>query len=91
MITYRYTSQLIHIPQSTLELDLRLQEYIELARARKTTEAIIYSKKHLSSWQDTHSTQLIQASALLAYPPATTCAPYKVLSCIIRHVVLLEF
>lgn len=64
--------------QSTLEFDLRMQEYIELSRARKTMEAIAYSKKFLISWQDTHLAQIRQLSALLAFEPNTTCGPYKV-------------
>ena len=72
----------LSIAQSTLEFDLRLQEYIELARARRTQEAIAYSKKHLASWQETHIAQIQQASALLAFPPTTNCGPYKVpISC----------
>ncbi|KAI0318509.1 CTLH/CRA C-terminal to lish motif domain-containing protein [Amylostereum chailletii] len=63
--------------KSTLEFDLRLQEYIELARARKTLEAIAYSKKYLIPWQETHLAQIKQASALLAYPAHTPCSPYK--------------
>ncbi|PPQ80552.1 hypothetical protein CVT25_001586 [Psilocybe cyanescens] len=63
--------------QSTLEFDLRMQEYIELSRARKTLEAISYSKKYLISWHDTHLSQIRQLSALLAFPPNTACGPYK--------------
>jgi len=63
--------------KNTLEFDLRLQEYIELARARKNMEAIAYAKKHLLPWQDTHMTQIHQASALLCFPPTTQCGPYK--------------
>ena len=63
--------------KNTLEFDLRLQEFIELARARKTLEAIAYSKKYLLSWQDTHLKQIRQASALLAYPSTTAFGPYK--------------
>ncbi len=66
--------------QNTLEFDLRLQEYIELARARKSVEAIAYSRKHLLQWKDTHQHQIVQATALLCYPPTTSCAPYKVSS-----------
>ncbi|KAH9973794.1 CTLH/CRA C-terminal to lish motif domain-containing protein [Lactifluus volemus] len=62
---------------STLEFDLRLQEYIELTRDRRTTDAIAYAKKHLIPWQETHLMQIQQASALLAFPPTTTCNPYK--------------
>jgi len=64
--------------QSTLEFDLRLQEFIELARAQKRAEAILYSQKHFPAWQETHLPQIQQASALLAFSPTTRCAPYKV-------------
>ncbi|KAF9225826.1 hypothetical protein BS17DRAFT_777750 [Gyrodon lividus] len=63
--------------KSTLEFELRLQEYIELARLRKTQEAIAYSKKHLVPWQETHLQQIMQASALLAVQPSTTCGQYR--------------
>ncbi|KIM86730.1 hypothetical protein PILCRDRAFT_815981 [Piloderma croceum F 1598] len=63
--------------KSTLEFELRLQEYIELARARKKHEAIAYFKKHLVPWQDSHLAEIRQASALLAVPPSTQCGPYK--------------
>ncbi|KAF8521027.1 CTLH/CRA C-terminal to lish motif domain-containing protein [Gautieria morchelliformis] len=63
--------------KSTLEFDLRLQEYIELTRARKYEEAIPYSKKYLTPWYETHGVQITQAFNLLAFPPTTTCAPYK--------------
>jgi len=63
--------------QSTLEFDLRMQEYIELSRSRKT-EATAYSKKYLVPWQDTHLTQILQLSALTAFPPNTAFGPYKV-------------
>ncbi|KAH9933054.1 CTLH/CRA C-terminal to lish motif domain-containing protein [Fomitopsis serialis] len=63
--------------KNTLEFDLRLQEYIELARVGKNLEAIAYSKKHLLPWQESHLPQIRQASALLCFPPSTTCSPYK--------------
>ncbi|KAF9494995.1 hypothetical protein BDN71DRAFT_1448120 [Pleurotus eryngii] len=63
--------------KSTLEFELRLQEYIELARARRSMEAIAYSKKYLVSWHETHLDQIHKAIALLAFPPTTTCGPYK--------------
>ncbi|CDO77084.1 hypothetical protein BN946_scf184473.g28 [Trametes cinnabarina] len=63
--------------KNTLEFDLRLQEYIELARAGKTVEAMAYSKKHLLPWQETHFYQIVQAAALLCYRPSTSCGPYK--------------
>jgi len=63
--------------KSTLEFELRLQEFIELSRACKRQEAIAYAKKHLISWQETHLPQIRVASALLAFPSDTTCGPYK--------------
>jgi hypothetical protein len=66
------------LQQSTLEFDLRLQEYIELARDRRTTDAIAYARKHLIPWQETHLMQIQQASALLAFSRNTTCNPYRV-------------
>ncbi|TFL04711.1 CTLH/CRA C-terminal to lish motif domain-containing protein [Pterulicium gracile] len=76
--------------KSTLEFDLRLQEYVELARARKTHEAMAYSKKYLASWHDTHPQQIKQASALLAFPPTTACGPYKRLYDPGKRVALIE-
>ncbi|KAI9284377.1 CTLH/CRA C-terminal to lish motif domain-containing protein [Umbelopsis sp. AD052] len=63
--------------KSTLEFNLRLQEYIELVRLGKKTEAIQYVQKYLSSWSESHLRQLEQAMALLAFPKDTLCEPYK--------------
>lgn len=63
--------------ESTLEFDLRLQEYIELSRASKREEAIEYSRKHLVAWQETHLDQIQQAAALLAFRPDTSFGRYK--------------
>ncbi|KAJ7732190.1 CTLH/CRA C-terminal to lish motif domain-containing protein [Mycena metata] len=63
----------------TLEFDLRLQEYIELARASKRQEAIDYFRRHLTSWQETvaHRDHLKQAGVMLAFRPDTTFGRYK--------------
>jgi len=70
----------LNFPQSTLEFELRLQEYIELAREQKKQEAMAYMKKHLISWQETHLQQIKQAATLLAIKPSTMCGPYRVRS-----------
>ena len=72
--------------QSPLEFELRLQEYIELARARKSMEAIAYAKRHLVPWQETHLSDILHANTLIAFDPSTTCAPYKVCCCVPLHV-----
>ncbi|EJC98292.1 uncharacterized protein FOMMEDRAFT_129613 [Fomitiporia mediterranea MF3/22] len=63
--------------KNTLEFELRLQEFIELARADKSIEAIAYSKKHLVPWQDTHLKQIRQAATLLAFPERLAFGAYK--------------
>ncbi|KAI8588630.1 CTLH/CRA C-terminal to lish motif domain-containing protein [Geranomyces variabilis] len=62
---------------STLEFNLRLQEYIELARCGKKEEAIKYCRKYMIDWQDTHMKLIQQAMAMLAFGPDTQCEPYK--------------
>lgn len=69
--------QLIFL-QSTLEFDLRMQEYIELCRTGQRMQAIAYSNKYLVPWQETHMAQIQQLSGLLAFPSDTTCGPYRV-------------
>ena len=64
--------------KSTLEFNLRIQEYVELVRSLKISEAISYGKKHFPSWMETHSKEIQQATALLAFSPTTRCAVYRV-------------
>ncbi|KAJ3076235.1 GID complex subunit containing RING finger motif [Podochytrium sp. JEL0797] len=63
--------------KSNLEFNLRLQEYIELVRAYKLTEAIAYLKKHLTPFADQHLKEVQLAAALLAFDPETLCVRYK--------------
>ncbi|RKP40200.1 CTLH/CRA C-terminal to lish motif domain-containing protein [Dimargaris cristalligena] len=63
--------------KSSLEFDLHLQEFIELARSQQTRIAIQYAKKHLLPWSETHQRQIEQAMGLLAFSALTTCEPYK--------------
>jgi hypothetical protein len=64
--------------QCTLEFELRLQEYIELARATKYFEALAYWRKHLQPWQETHLARIQQATGLIAFRTDTTCKSYRV-------------
>ena len=66
------------IHQSDLEFSLRMQEYIELIRARKLAEAIQYLRKWLTPSADNHMKEIQAASALLAFNPSTSCHRYKV-------------
>lgn len=62
--------------KSALDFQLRLQEYIELVRKEKLTEAIAYSKKNLVPWADTHMKEIQQSMGLLAFKPNTKCKIY---------------
>eukprot|EP00908_Phaeocystis_cordata_P018132 Transcript_29527.p1 GENE.Transcript_29527~~Transcript_29527.p1 ORF type:complete len:391 (+),score=143.28 Transcript_29527:61-1233(+) len=62
---------------STLELQLRLQQFVELVRAGRQVEALEYARKHLSSRQEIEP-QLRQAMGALALGPATAAGtPYS--------------
>lgn len=63
--------------KSSLEFDLRLQEYIELVRANQFVDAINYAKKYLMIWIDVQATSIQHAMALLAFPSDTFCSPYQ--------------
>lgn len=63
---------------SRLEFRLRLQEFVELARARRKLDAITYMRKHISAACDKERQADIQRfMALLAYDSSTACEPYK--------------
>ncbi|CAG7849834.1 Protein FYV10 [Serendipita indica DSM 11827] len=61
----------------TLEFELRLQEFIELARNEKSMEAFVYWRKHLQPWQETHLARIQQAAGLLAMSPSRKCKSYQ--------------
>ncbi|KAI9006120.1 CTLH/CRA C-terminal to lish motif domain-containing protein [Gaertneriomyces semiglobifer] len=63
--------------QSTLEFQIRLQEYIELVRNQKREEAIKYARKYLVNWRESHLKEIQQAMALLAFGPGTSCEYYR--------------
>jgi len=74
---------------SSLELNLRVQEFIELCRAREVNAAVLYARKHfnglLASKPDADADPraleeyalVKRCVTLLAYPPETSCEPYR--------------
>ena len=67
---------------TSLEFELRLQQYIELARSgdiSKRIEAIKHAQKYLAPHPSTGPSAMFQASALLAHSSSTTEEPYKTL------------
>ncbi|KAJ1735658.1 GID complex subunit containing RING finger motif [Coemansia biformis] len=67
----------LHRVQSPLEFELRLQEFIEMARGGNTLGAIAYAKRHLTPWSDTQLPRIERAMMLLAFSATTQCPPYK--------------
>jgi macrophage erythroblast attacher len=65
--------------QSKLEFFLRLQEFVELVKAKNFMHAIAYARKYLSPWGATHMKELQRVTATLVFRSSTNCAPYKVL------------
>ena len=58
--------------KSTLEFNLRLQEFIELVRSGQKMEAVKHARKHLSSASDPENLATVQrAMALLAFCPSS--------------------
>lgn len=66
------------VVQSKFEFKLRLQEFIELVRAERMMDAIMYARKYLSVWSSTNMKELQQAMATLAFKSTTDCDGYKV-------------
>jgi macrophage erythroblast attacher len=65
--------------KSKLEFFLRLQEFVELVKAKNFMHAIAYARKYLSPWGATHMKELQRVTATLVFRSSTNCAPYKVL------------
>jgi macrophage erythroblast attacher len=62
---------------TTLEFELRLQQYIELVRSGKTIEAREHAATHLYPHSESRAEPVLQAAGLLAQPPDTSAEPYK--------------
>jgi macrophage erythroblast attacher len=62
-----------------LEFDLRLQEYVELVRSKNIAGALVFVKKFLQPWSDTHMKEIELAMGLLAFSPNTETERYKAL------------
>ena len=64
--------------KSTLEFNVRLQEFIELVKSGDRLEAVKHAKKHLASDDAGQLETVQQACGLLAFPLHTALQPYKV-------------
>ena len=64
--------------KSTLEFNVRLQEFIEMIKKDQKMEAVRHAKKFLSTDDPEHLPIVQQGMALLAFPLDTVLQPYKV-------------
>ncbi|KAA8915080.1 CTLH/CRA C-terminal to lish motif domain-containing protein [Sphaerosporella brunnea] len=63
--------------KSTLEFELRLQQYVELVRAKRHKDAMAHSKRFLAPHAETHFADIQKAAGLLAMVPETSVGRYK--------------
>merc|ERR1719499_3050959 len=63
--------------KSTLEFQVRLQEFLELVKTGNKLEAVRHAKKFLSTDDSSHLGLVQQGMGLLAFPVSTVIQPYK--------------
>ena len=54
--------------KSTMEFNLRVQDFIELVRSDKRLDAVKYARKHFASVEMDYASLIQQCMALLAFP-----------------------
>ncbi|XP_050430274.1 E3 ubiquitin-protein transferase MAEA [Adelges cooleyi] len=62
---------------STMEFNLRIQEFIELVRQDKRLDAVKHARKYISTFEDTRMDEVQQCMVLLVFPTDTEISPYK--------------
>ncbi|CAH0721040.1 unnamed protein product, partial [Brenthis ino] len=62
---------------STMEFNIRIQEFIELVREDKRLEAVRYAKKHFSAYEEGQLEDIQHCMGMLAFPKDTEVEPYK--------------
>ncbi|XP_069679041.1 E3 ubiquitin-protein transferase MAEA [Periplaneta americana] len=63
--------------KSTMEFNLRIQEFVELVRADRRMDAVRHARKFFSSFEDDQLQDVQHCMALLAFPTNTELSPYK--------------
>eukprot|EP00095_Tigriopus_kingsejongensis_P006994 snap_masked-scaffold430_size173499-processed-gene-0.6 protein:Tk06994 transcript:snap_masked-scaffold430_size173499-processed-gene-0.6-mRNA-1 annotation:"erythroblast macrophage protein emp" len=61
---------------STLEFNIRLQEFIELIKQNRQLDAVKHARKFLSTTEHKQMATVQRGMALLAFPPGTRIQPY---------------
>ncbi|XP_037950378.1 E3 ubiquitin-protein transferase MAEA [Teleopsis dalmanni] len=62
---------------SNIEFNLRVQEFVELIRNNRRSDAVKHARKHFPTFEKTQLTEICKCMALLAYNPDTNIEPYK--------------
>ncbi|KAI5639435.1 macrophage erythroblast attacher [Phthorimaea operculella] len=62
---------------STMEFNIRIQEFIELVREDKRLDAVKYAKKHFSQYEEGQLEDIQHCMGMLAFPKDTDVEPYK--------------
>lgn len=62
---------------STIEFQLRVQEFVELIREDRRVDAVKHAQKHFPDFYQDQLKDIRQCMALLAFPTTTEIEPYK--------------
>ncbi|CAH2059602.1 unnamed protein product, partial [Iphiclides podalirius] len=62
---------------STMEFNIRIQEFIELVREDRRLEAVRYAKKHFSNYEEGQLQDIQHCMGMLAFPKDTDVEPYR--------------
>ncbi|XP_030764152.1 E3 ubiquitin-protein transferase MAEA isoform X1 [Sitophilus oryzae] len=65
--------------KSTMEFNIRVQEFVELIRKDRRMDAIKHARKYFPSFEDEHLVTIQKVMALLAFSVGTTLPDYAVL------------
>ncbi|KAK6622260.1 hypothetical protein RUM44_002067 [Polyplax serrata] len=76
--------------KSSMEFNIRIQEFVELIRADRRVDAVKHARKHLSTCEKDQLPAVQHAMALLALPLTTQLSPYKELLSLERWDRLIE-
>ena len=63
--------------KSSLEFNLRVQEFVEQVRSGKLLDAVQYARMHLAPWSSIYSKQFYEAMGVLVFGPGTKCERYR--------------
>lgn len=75
---WNWAVELKSVLQSTLEFELRLQQFIELRRKGSLLEARLHAQKYITVHSEMNVPEFQRAAGLLAYGPYARTEPYKV-------------